>query len=103
MNSERIPKAVLDAVTRRACRRVAAVIVRAMADHDVSFDELDRRLGRHRSRRWLELLIDGRGVSLDRIGSMVFAITGGELEITLVRREIEPSISAPMFTAEPQT
>ena len=46
MSTDRIPQEALDAAHRKLCRMVASVIIRAMAEADVSFAQMDERLGK---------------------------------------------------------
>ena len=79
-----IPKEDLDRAYRKLSRRVAALVLEVMAEHDVSFAELALRLewSESKLRRWFSRLADGSGQDLRPFSDMAFAL-GTELTLSL--------------------
>lgn len=74
---ERIPQEVLDRAHRRLARQIAATLLVAMAETDVGFDEIARRLGEPPSstRRWFNRMASGDGgAGLCMIAAMATAL-----------------------------
>lgn len=73
---DRIDQAEIDRALRQTCRRVASALIKAMADEDVSFAEIAKRLGRKEKTvgRWLRTLIAGRPIDLDHVSDMCTAM-----------------------------
>ena len=87
--TERIPREELDRAARRLARHVAAVLLQAMAELDVSFEMIDARLDARpgSSRRYLMRLADGRGdMGLRTLAHLALGI-GVEVNISLAQRE----------------
>lgn len=86
----RIPQEELNRAHRRLCRRIAAVLIRTMADTDTDLETIAARLDQPISqvRGHLRLLVDGksRRDTLDFIAVFAFAM-GGEFEFSITRRE----------------
>lgn len=83
----------MKAARRHLCRSIASVIVRAMADADITFTEMAVRIGQREKtvRRWVNALIDGRskGVGLSEVADMLFACNGAVLEMKLRPKEMK--------------
>ncbi len=86
MTTERIPQEVIEAARRRLKRRVAAMIIRAMADEDCSFEVIAERLGDDplRLRLFVHELIEGRGNSLNEVSDLCLAM-GVEPQFSITR------------------
>ena len=83
-----IAEEVLAHVRRKASRRVAAVLVRLMADTDTGFDVIAKRLGRDEEqvRKWLYGFIDGHGSSLNVMSELAFSM-GAEFVFSVEKYE----------------
>ena len=70
---------------RKVCRKVASVLIRAMAETDSDFAFLAMRLGKPEDglRKWLYSLIDGTAPDFDRMSDLALAM-GYEFEFHLV-------------------
>lgn len=94
---EPIPQAELDRSRRKLCRRIAAALVRGMAETDTDFATIAARTGRsERSvRDYLRALIEGlSGLGLDMISDFAWAM-GGEIEFHIVKRAEADAAPAP--------
>ena len=91
-----ITEDILAQVRRKASRRVAAALVRLMADTDTSFEVIAKRLGRDEEqvRKWLYGFIDGHDGSLDIMSDLAFSM-GAAWEFS-----VEP-YEPPFVAAEP--
>jgi hypothetical protein len=96
--TEPIPQEELDRVLRKTCRRLAATLIRAMAETDTSFSLIAKRVGRSEwsLRRGIRRLIDGdgRGFPLDFISDFAIAM-GCEIVFTLERAAVPAPVDAP--------
>jgi len=85
VDSTPIPKEVLERARRVLCRRMGACVVSAMADTDTDFATIAARLST--SERvvsgWLDTLISGSAISLDKISDLLFAM-GAEMEFSII-------------------
>lgn len=92
-----IPEEILAPVRRKASRRVAAELVRLMADTDTSFEVIAKRLGKDEDqvRKWLYGFIDGHGSSISIMSDLAFSM-GAAWEFG-----IEP-YAPPQVVEEPQ-
>ncbi len=79
------------AYRRLMCRRIGALIARAMADSDVGWDDMGVRIGVRPAalRRRMTRLMDGKTISLDDISDMLFACNGATLEISMGDKRAE--------------
>ena len=79
---EPVPQRHLDRARRQTKRRIAACLVRCMADTDMSFEQIAKRLGRKEEtiRRWLDELVDAKpgGADLNEVSDCLLAM-GAEL------------------------
>lgn len=87
---------------RKASRRVAAVLVRLMADTDTSFEVIANRLGQdeHQVRQWLGDFIDGHGKHLNIMSDL--ALSMGAEWVVRVERYEPPEIAPEMAEAAVQ-
>lgn len=71
-----IPEAELIAARLRMQRRIAALVVSALAESGVSYDELDARLGNKPgfARRYINRLIEGKEKGLNEFSDMCLGI-----------------------------
>lgn len=86
-----IPREELDRAARRLARNVASVIIRAMAERDCSFEDVDRRLGRRKgwTRRYVYRLADGDGrKGIKTLGAVAYGL-GVKFIMTLTPKENE--------------
>lgn len=93
---DRIPQEKLEAARRRLKRRIAAQIIWAMAEEDVTFEDIDARLGTDGSfgrdtRQYVHDLIEGRGAALDPVSDLCLAI-GREPIVTIRKIPAEPAV-----------
>ena len=89
-----IPKAELQAACRRLCQRLAAALLRTMADADATFGLIDKRLGKKpgASQAMLYRLAEGRAVRLREISDFTWAM-GCELDFHCISRREELKIT----------
>lgn len=75
----------LEAARRKLKRKLAAAIIRAMGEADMSYGDIAEKIGRsERSvRSFVQDLIDGRGKSMDAISDIALAMDA-EMDVRLV-------------------
>lgn len=85
---------------RRLKRRVAAMLVRAMAETDMTFEQIAERVGQKpdQARKYVHDLIDGVGTELNMISDICLALDC-EPEFSMKRVEMRPA-SVPDKPAE---
>lgn len=71
-----IPRATLDAAHRRLTRRVAALLIQAMAEHDMGYDELAEALGVKpiAMRNYINGLITGKTKAMRDVSDLACAL-----------------------------
>lgn len=101
--TERIPEEQLQTAAVRMCRRLAAVMITAMAETETSYDLIEKRAGKRKgwARRLVNELITGEAAdgraSLNDVSRFMFACGGLMLSFKLERMAPEPP---PSETAE---
>ena len=70
------PREVFDAACRRLCRRIAAAIIRLMADTDTDVETIAARLGEspENVQRRLDRLIRGQAITLNEVSDLAFSM-----------------------------
>jgi len=94
MAGDPIPEAELIAARLRMQRRVAALIVSALAESGLSYEDVDARLGNKPgfTRRYINRLIEGKERGLNEFSDMCLGI-GFEPQFALhhpLRRDAQP-------------
>lgn len=87
---EPIPQEELDRACRKMCRRIAAALVRAMAETDTDFATIAARTTRSEEslRSFIRALIDGKAPRNGLEMMAIFAVAMEcEIEFHIVRRE----------------
>lgn len=90
-----IPKEELAKAARKFARKIAAAIVRCMAEEDFNYTQIAARLGKTEREisNWMQRLLDGdgSGAQLDHVSDILLAM-GCELEWHIVRAVPVPAI-----------
>jgi hypothetical protein len=83
-----IPTQAIESARRKTKRRVASVIIRAMAEEDMGFDEIANRLNEPTEtvRKWLYDLVEGTGNDMNQVSDLALAM---DLKIEFGARKIE--------------
>lgn len=98
--TEAIPEAELQAATLKMCRRIAAVMITAMAESGVSYELIEKRLRKRKNwaRKLVDSLITGAGAdkdaSLRDLAGFMFACDGSILEFRMEPKA--PEVQTPM-------
>ena len=76
MGNKRIQQAELDQAHRQLQREVAAMIVHAMGSADLTFEELDKRIGEKEgfARAYVHQMIDGKSDVMREVSDIAHAL-----------------------------
>lgn len=95
--TERIPKKVLETATLKMCQRIATVMITTMAESNVTYETIEKRLGKRKNwgRKLIDGLITGAGadkeITLRDLAVFMFACDGSMLQFHMERRAIPPT------------
>ncbi len=91
--AERIPQEELDANQLRFERRIAAMLLHALAESDVVAADVDARIGRQAGylKRFIGRLIDGKTGVMKESAMLLYAL-GAEFDLMAVKLPLETTI-----------